>query len=169
MQLRMVVALFALCLFASLPLTAQETKAVTASPLSSIEFLVGDWHATAAPPDRKPTEIDNHIYWSENHAAIYFVTRFNGQPHYSGMYAYDPATKEIAFWYVDTDGNSTQGTARAKGKRLIQEFTNSHPDGKQEKLHSFVDRASDDNGYHWQVLREGTTEPLIQLDYKRVK
>ena len=168
-SLRILATLFVLSLMICSQLTAQETKPAAVNPLEPIEFLVGDWHATAAPPNAKPTQIDNHIYWSETHTAICFVTRFNGQPHYFGMYAYDPGMKQIAFWYVDTDGNSTQGTARAKGKRLIQEFTSSHADGKKESLRSFIDRMADDNSYHWQVLREGMAEPLIQLEYTRVK
>jgi hypothetical protein len=148
-------------------LLAQESKPAAGSQLSPIEFLIGDWHATATRPNQPPTEIDSHIYWSENHSAVFFVTRFNGTPHYSGMYAFEPGSKQINFWYLDTDGNSTRGTARVEGKRLIQEFTNSHPDGKQEELLSYIDRSADDKSYHWQVLRVGATEPLIQLDYTR--
>ena len=166
MKPRLALSLAVLSLCLSALLSAQE-KSAPAVALSPIEFLVGDWHATATPPNGKPTEIDNHIYWSENKAAIYFVTRFNGIPHYSGMYAYDPAEKKIAFWYLDTEGNSTRGTAVMEGNRLRQAFTNSRADGVQERLVSYIDLDASGNRYHWQVQREGATAPLIQLDYTR--
>ncbi len=74
-------------------------------------------------------EIDNHIYWSETQAAIFFLTKFNGQPHYSGMYAYNPAQKRIGFWYVDGDWQFTQGTATSAGNRLLLKFELQKADG----------------------------------------
>lgn len=138
-----------------------------AAPLAPIEWLEGDWHATAAPPQGKPVEIDNHIYWSETRTAIFFVTRFDGKPHYSGMYAWDPAAGQIGFWYVDAEGSFTKGTSRVEGTRLVQEFTIAHADGKTETLRSYLDPNADKSVYHWQVLRPGETKPLIELDYHR--
>lgn len=137
------------------------------APLAPIEWLVGDWHATATPPQGKPVEIDNHIYWSETRTAIFFVTRFDGKPHYSGMYAWDPAAGAIGFWYVDSEGNFTRGTTRAEGNRLAQEFTIARGDGRTESLRSYLDPNADKSIYHWQVLRPGETKPLIELDYRR--
>jgi hypothetical protein len=148
---------------------AQAPADATANPLAPMQWIVGDWHATAAPPNGKPTQIDNHIYWSETRTAIFFLTRFNGEPHYSGMYAFDTDRKQIAFWYVDKDGNFTQGVARPDGKRLVQEFTVAGADGKKQTLRSFIDRNADDSGYHWQVLRGEEPKPLIELDYTRKK
>jgi hypothetical protein len=146
---------------------AQEAAKNAPNPLAPIAWVVGDWHATAQPPDGKPVQIDSHIYWSETRTAIFFVTRFDGQPHYSGMYAYDTARKQIAFWYVDSDGNFTQGVARTEGRRMVQEFTGTKTDGTAQSLRSYLDPAADGKSYHWQVLRGDDPRPLIQLDYTR--
>ncbi len=147
---------------------AQDAKPAE-NPLAPVAWLVGDWHTTAGPPGEKPTEIDNHIYWSETKTAIFFVTRFNGVPHYSGMYAYDPEAKHVSFWYVDTDGNFSKGTARLDGQRLVQELTIAHPNGNADPLVSYIDRTGGDDKYHWQVLRPGETKPMLELDYTRKK
>ena len=146
---------------------AQTAEKPSTNPLAPIEWTVGDWHATAKAPNGSSTEIDNHIYWSETHTAIFFLTKFNGQPHYSGMYAYDTERKQIAFWYVDTDGNFTQGVARSEGKRLLQEFTGTKTDGTQQTLKSYLDPAADGSSYHWQVLSGDNPKPLIELDYTK--
>ncbi len=138
------------------------------SPLGDIQWLIGDWHATAKAPDGTVTEIDNHIYWSETHTAIFFVTKFNGQPHYSGMYAYDTAHKTIGFWYVDVDGQFTQGTATPNGNRLTQKFEIAKLDGTTSQLTSILERRPGDASYHWQdFLPTDTSKPLIELDYTR--
>lgn len=169
MKLRFTAPLLSLLLcLASVTSAAQEKKSAI-KPINEIAWLVGDWHATATPPTGEPTQIDNHVYWDETHTAIFFLTKFNGQPHYSGMYAYDPGTGQISFWYVDVDGNFTSGTARTRGKRLFQEFSTSKADGSKGQLQSYIDAADGYGSYHWQVLREGNTTPLIELDYTRVK
>ncbi len=140
-----------------------------ANPLEPIAWTVGDWHATATPPDGRPVQINNHIYWSETRTAIFFLTRFDGQPHYSGMYAYDPGRKQISFWYVDEAGNFTEGVARPEGKRLVQDFTGTRADGSQQTLRSYLEPNAESTSYHWQVLRDDNPKPLIELDYTRKK
>lgn len=162
MKSRLLVLLVALTF--SIGALAQQPK-TSDNALAPIEWLVGDWHATATSPEGKSVRVDNHIYWSETHTAIFFVTRFDGKPHYSGMYAYDPGTKQIGFWYVDTDGNFTQGTTRAEGTKLIQDFATAKAEGTKQELHSSIERKTDGNSYHWQVWRDDPSKILIQLDY----
>lgn len=139
----------------------------TSSPLIELQWLVGDWHAVAKSPDGTVTEIDNHISWSETHTAIVFVTRFNGQPQYFGMYAYDPSQRKIGFWYVDSEGQFTRGTATQNGRRVKQEFEIAKADGTTSSLFSLIERGEADRSYHWQVFRSGEDggKPLIELDY----
>jgi len=148
---------------------AQNEAPKPTAPLTQLQWLIGDWHATAKAPDGTITEIDNHIYWSDTHTAILFVTRFNGEPHYSGMYAYDPARKQIGFWYVDSDGQFTQGTAASEGQRLTQKFEIAKLDGSTSSLISIIERRSGDSAYHWQVFRASETSgsPLIELEYTK--
>lgn len=165
MKLRFICA--SAVVFMAAVLYAQTPQKSSANPLAAIEWTVGDWHATATPHNGKPVQIDNHIYWSETHTAIFFLTRFDGEPHYSGMYAYDPERRQIAFWYVDSDGNFTRGVARTEGKRLVQEFTGTKTDGTQESLKSYLDPNAGGSSYHWQVLRGDNPKPLIELDYMK--
>lgn len=134
--------------------------------LAPISWLVGEWHATATPPNGKPVQIDNRVYWSETRTAIFFLTKFDGEPHYSGMYAYDPARKQIGFWYVDVDGNFTQGTAEYEGEQLVHKFTTSKVDGTSNTLSSIIEKKSD-IFYHWKVLRGTDPKPLVELDYSK--
>jgi len=76
------------------------------------------------PQDGSMTHVENHITWAPNHQAINFVTDFDGTPHYSGFYAYDPAKKAISFFYTSVSGQLTIGTSTpdADGKTVHQEF-----------------------------------------------
>ena len=78
------------------------------------------------------THVENHIRWAPNHQAIEFNTDFNGKPHYNGFYAYNPVAKTIGFYYTNSEGELTIGTATpdADGKTLHQEFDIMQPDGK---------------------------------------
>lgn len=166
-------------LFAPLLAAADPPKAPPAapappaqsSPLAAMQWMIGDWHATAKAPDGSVTQIDNRISWAENRTAIFFVTRFNGVPHYSGMYAWDPERKLVAFWYTDDAGALTQGTARLDGKRWVQDFAGAKPDGtKNPPLRSYIELATDGSRYHWFVVRPADeSKPLIALDYVRAK
>ena len=78
------------------------------------------------------THVENHIRWAPNHQAIEFNTDFNGKPHYYGFYAYNPVAKTIGFYYTNSEGELTIGTATPDpdGKTLHQEFDIMHPNGK---------------------------------------
>ncbi len=159
--------LISLLILGTVLAAAQQPAKPTTNQLQPIEWLIGDWHATATPPEGKPVQVDNHIYWSETHTAIFFLTRFDGQPHYSGMYAYDTDRKQIAFWYVDVDGNFTQGVCKTDGTRLMQEFTTARVDGQKSTLRSILEPTADKSSYRWQVLRGEDPKPLIELTYTR--
>ena len=113
---------------------SQATSAKPAdSPLSPVAWLVGGTWVTDVkdPDDGSVTHVENHTTWAPNHAAIQFVTEFNGKPHYNGFYAYDPAKKTINFFYTSESGQLTTGTARPDpdGKTLYQDFDVMQPKG----------------------------------------
>lgn len=66
--------------------------------------------------------IEKRIRWSDNKHLIKFATTFisHNKPEvdYEGIYAWDPAKKQISFWYTDKDGNLTVGTAALNGETL---------------------------------------------------
>src|SRR6266481_3795682 len=114
------VILFAL--FASITVFAQTTpKPPEPSPLTQISWLTGGtWVAEVKDEKGIATRIENRIRWSENGQLIKFITTFitHNKPevHYEGIYAWDPAKKQISFWYTDSDGNLTQGSAAMTAK-----------------------------------------------------
>jgi hypothetical protein len=144
-------------------------EATAANPLQSIGWMTGGtWKAEAKTPDGKVTLVESQLRWAENGQAIEFVSRFNGSPHYSGLYCWDPSRKTIAFWYTSADGEFTQGTAKMDANVLTQEFDLYHKDGTGHHLKSRIQRTGE-NSYHWNVMAEknGTWTELIALDYAR--
>ena len=92
------------------------------------------------PSDGTVTHVENHIRWAPNHQAIEFNTDFNGKPHYYGFYAYNPVAKAISFYYTNSEGELTIGTATPDpdGKTLLHEFDIMHPNGKTGHVRSTV-------------------------------
>ncbi len=105
-----------------------------AEPLAPIAWLVGGtWVSDVKDPsDGSVTHVENRIRWARNKQAIGFNADFNGKPHYYGFYAYNPVAKTIGFYYTNSEGELTIGTATpdADGKTLHQEFDIMHTNGK---------------------------------------
>ena len=127
------------------------TPAATAEPLVPVAWLVGGtWVSDIKDPsDGTVTHVENRIRWAANHQAIEFNTDFNGKPHYYGFYAYNPVAKTISFYYTNSEGELTVGTATPDpdGKTLQHEFDIIHPDGKTGHIRSTVVR--DGNDAYW--------------------
>ncbi len=121
------------------------------SPLEPVAWFVGGtWVSDVKDPgDGSVTHVENKIDWAPNHQAIEFFTKFNGQPHYNGFYAYNPATKTIGFYYTNSEGELTIGTATpdSDGKTLHQDFDISHVDGRVSHVRSSIVR--DGNDAYW--------------------
>jgi len=121
------------------------------SPLAPVAWLVGGtWTSDVKDPqDGSVTHVENHITWAPNHQAINFVTDFDGKPHYSGFYAYNPATKMIGFYYTNSEGQLTIGTSTpdADGKTIRQDFDVMQADGKTQHIRSTLVR--DGNDAYW--------------------
>ena len=143
------------------------------SPLAPVSWLVGGtWTSDIKDPqDGSVTHVENHITWAPNHQAIQFVTDFNGKPHYNGFYAYNPATKTIGFYYTNSEGQLTIGTATpdADGKTLHQEFDIMRPDGKTQHVKSTIVRDGNDAYWFSVFLQDKTGEwsPMFKIRYER--
>ena len=155
--------------------TAQAETATKSpeSPLALVAWLIGGTWTTDVkdPQDGSLTHVENRITWAPNHAAIQFVTDFNGKPHYNGFYAYDPVKKSINFYYTSEEGQLTIGTATsdADGKTLRQEFDVMHPTGKTQHVRSTIVRDGGD-AYDFSVfLRDKTGEwaQAFKIRYER--
>ena len=105
-----------------------------------------------------------------NHQAIEFLTKFNGQPHYNGFYAYNAATKTIGFYYTSSEGDLTIGTAvpDPDGKTLRQDFDLTDADGKVTHIRSTIVRDGD-NAYWFTVFlqKNGEWSPEFKIHYER--
>ena len=141
-------------------------------PLAPVAWFVGgDWVSEVKDnSDGSVTHVDNRIRWSPNHQAIVFNVEFNGKPHYDGFYAYNPASKKIEFFYTNSEGQLTIGTATpdADSKTLHQEFDIMHPDGTTEHLRSTIERDGND-AYWFSVLmsKSGNWEQVFRIHYVR--
>jgi hypothetical protein len=146
------------------------------SPLSQISWLTGGTWVAEIKGEQGviTTRIENRIRWSENGQLIKFITTFisHNKPevHYEGIYAWDPAKKQISFWYTDNEGSLTQGTAAMSGETLTQDFDIAHVNGRTDKLRSLIVRDTPDS-YQWNVSapKEGKCAELLHLHYTREK
>ena len=142
------------------------------SPLEPVAWLVGGtWVSDVKDPqDGSVTHVENKIDWAPNHQAIEFLTKFNGEPHYNGFYAYNAATKKISFYYTSSNGQLTIGTATpdADGKTTQQEFDITQPDGKVGHVRSTLVRDGD-NAYWFTVFlqKNGEWSPEFKIRYER--
>lgn len=150
----------------------QKTEAVKSSPLDPVAWLVGGtWVSDVKDPqDGSVTHVENDITWAPNHQAIEFLTKFNGQPHYNGFYAYNAATKTIGFYYTSAAGDLTIGTAVPDpgGKTLRQDFDLTSASGKVTHIRSTIVRDGD-NAYWFTVFlqKNGEWSPEFKIRYER--
>jgi len=160
---------------AALPALAQAPLVTPESPevsLAPVAWLVGGtWTSDVNDPqDGSVTHVENRIRWAPNHAAIQFVTNFNGKPHYNGFYAYDAAKGAIRFYYTSDNGQLTLGTATPDldGKTLHQEFDTTQPNGTISHIRSTIVRDGNE-AYLFTVFIEqhGAWKQLFQITYKR--
>jgi len=158
----------------SINLLAQSKPATSGadSPLAPVAWFVGGtWVSDVRDPsNRSVTHVENRMRWAPNHPAVEFSTDFNGKPHYNGFYAYNPVAKTIGFYYTNSDGELTIGTATpdADGKTLRQDFDIMHPDGKTSHLRSTIVR--DGNDAYWFTVfmpKEGDWAQVFEIRYER--
>ena len=157
----------AVCLAVSLSLAFQPNPTPNHDPnLQPIAWLTGGtWTAEFKTPEGNPFLIQNEIRWADTGAAISFLTRFNGQPHYYGIYVYDPAAKQIKFFYTSADGEFTSGLATPSATALQQQFQISNAEGT--KTFSSTIRRVGEDGYNFDVFQEGSNKPVLSLKYLR--
>lgn len=171
LRYRSSVVLFFVVLLGLSALAQQKAEDAKPSPLQPVAWLVGGtWVTDIKGSDGKVTHVENKIRWAPNHQAIEFLTRFNGQPHYNGFYAYNAATKAIGFYYTSSEGDLTIGTAvpDADGKTLRQDFDLTSANGKVTPIRSSIVRDGD-NAYWFTVFlqKNGEWSPEFKILYER--
>ena len=138
--------------------------------LQPVRWLAGKtWVADPVDPTSKKTvHIENTIRASDNGSNIEFAARFDGKPQYNGFYAWDPATKQIRFWYTSSEGELSQGVAEPDGEGVLQTFSITSVEGKVTSLRSHIKPLSAD-AYDWNVetQQNGKWVELVHLRYTR--
>ncbi len=150
-------------------------KTAETSSLHQLDWITGGaWVAELKDERGEPLRIENRMRWSENGQLIKFITTFisHNKPevHYEGVYAWNPSTKQISFWYTDREGNFTQGTAVMSGNTLTQDFEIFHNNGRGDKLRSLIVRDTPDS-YNWNVssVKDDKWNEIFHLRYTREK
>ena len=135
------------------------------SPLDAIAWMKGGtWVAEIKDKEGNvATRIETRIRGSENAHLIKFTTVFveHNHPHlqYEGLYLYNPLSKQIEFYYSESDGDFTRGHAAyaESTHTLTQDFDIVHTNGKADTLRSLVVRDGED-AYNWNVMSNKTGE-----------
>lgn len=169
-----VVSVATLTLTAQTPASPQVPQAAEAvSPLAPIAWMAGSWAAEAKQPGaQNPSKIFTRFTPQLDGRTMSIETSFDGKPMYQGMFAYDPALKAIAFWYVTPDGESIRGTVDTKeaGDPLF-DFRMTLNNGVELHFQTRVHRVDADH-YTWTLFstsNKGTTwDKLFAVDYHRV-
>lgn len=134
--------------------------------LQALDWLThGTWTAEVTNPDGKTLIIQEEVRWAETGTALYFLTRFNHQAHYYGVYLYDPAAKQIKFFYSENNGEMTVGHAEPDANGIKQEFEVSDAE-RTTPLHSLIKRDGED-AYDFAVYQEGNEKPIVTVHYVR--
>jgi len=134
--------------------------------LQAIDWMTkGTWTSEFKTPDGKPFIIQTELRWADTGTAIYFESRFNHEPHYFGMYAYDPGAKQIKIVYVSNDGEFTTGFVEPGASELKLDFEVS---SAREKTHytARIKRQGRDS-YVFTVYDEGRKPIVGPLVYIR--
>lgn len=167
-----VVMLFGtLAVFAQAPLGQTPKPQSEVSPLQPIAWMAGHWVADAkSPGSDKVSKVDTRYTLQMNGHAMSLETSFDGILVYEGMFAYDPAQKAIAFWYVTPEGESIRGTVdpQQNGDQLY-DFQMTLANGVSLHFRTLVHRVDSDH-YVWTLFTnsEGTKwDKLIEVNYHR--
>lgn len=152
-----------------------EKKAAGPREIDQLAWFVGKWHAEIKPQNGNPgIMVDSDMRWAENRRAIlfqvYFTSKGKREPHYFGMYAWDPGDKVLKMWQVASDGNLSIGRAKMEGNLFSQDNHMVRADGTTQEQHAEIVRDGND-AFNWkvQIQKDGQFVDAVKLRYERVK
>lgn len=155
---------------------AVEKQAAPASPLTPMAFMVGGrWVGRLPPgPDGSVLALEMRFDWTANKQGIRFDGEFvkGGQhfPYTSGLYGWNPAKKQIVFWYSDSDGSLHQGDVSPEPGVFRQEFTITDKTGKVTNARSrLTPQGADAFTNEILVSKNGAWEKIAEVRYERQK
>jgi hypothetical protein len=165
--------MLAILLCLSTALMGQSSSAKIASPIQSLEWLVGGvWTTDMSKMGNGMKSIETRYTWSDNGAFLRFNTHFVTDKgtikRYDGNFYYDSDKKTLAMWYMDSENTIYQGPIKAEGDLTTFDFRGEDFEGKMADLRVVVTRKSN-SLYDWALSeRDGEKwKPLATLDYSR--
>jgi hypothetical protein len=139
-------------------------------PMGTIAWMAGDWEAEAKgpAPNAPVIKVVNHYRPMLGGKALSVETTFNGADRYRGMIGYDPAKKAVAFWYLMTTGESTEGTVAPGEGFSLFDFNVTSAEGKSTHAQVHIAKVDADH-YRWEYYAGPVMGKLFEIEYKRVK
>jgi len=149
-------------------------KSWEARPIDALAWLVGGtWTTGASKMGNGMQRIETRYQWSDNDAYLRFTTHFvldkGTVKRYDGNMFWDPGRKELAMWYMASDGSVMQGPMTWENGVLAAKFKAPDFEGKIADLKVEVARKTNDK-YVWTLFeKEGDGwKPLASLEYNRM-
>ena len=102
-------------------------------PLAVLQPLIGPtWKATFPGSDMTDTQTFEWVFDRKFVRNIHWVTNAKGEVVYRGeaLYAWDPKSEQIVWWYWNATGGYIEGTSKVEGKKIISKGINHAPPGQ---------------------------------------
>ncbi len=164
----------ALLMVAGLGWSQEAEKKAEAKPIAGLSWLVGGvWTADASKMGNGMQRIETRYQWSDNDAYIRFTTHFvldtKTVKRYDGNFYWDVEKKELAMWYMASDGSVMQGPMRWDGTVLSITFRAEDFEGKMAEMKVDVTRKTNDK-YVWALSEKDGAgrKALASLEYVRM-
>jgi hypothetical protein len=170
------IPLLLLILACSLTALAETTNQPAATGLAALGFLAGGTWRGDLPPgsDGQKMGIEARFELTDNHQGIRFdsvwVVGGKKYPYTSGVYLWNPQSKQIVISYSDAEGALTTGTVSLAGELFEHDLQVVYPCGQIEKVQAKLTRSGNDH-YTNAIYRmkDGHWDKFVEVPYHKLK
>ena len=155
---------------------ADKRKPAPESPLAPLASLVGGvWIGDVpVPKDAAPLKLEARFAWTENRQGVSFDSVFvrgdKRTPYTSGLYAWDGGRGKIVIFYVNNDGDLTEGVITPDHGALLNDLKVTEPGGKTYPVQVRLTKAGADAFTNEIFLqKDGAWVPFVTVRYERRK
>jgi len=146
------------------------------SPLAPLASLVGGvWVGDVpVPKDAAPLKLEARFAWTENRQGVSFDSVFvrgdKRTPYTSGLYAWDGGRGKIVIFYVNNDGDLTEGVITPDHGALWNDLKVTESGGKAYPVQVRLTKAGADAFTNEIFLqKDGAWAPFVTVRYERQK
>jgi hypothetical protein len=168
--------LFAVSLLAAILSAAEGKPPAPESPLAPLAFLVdGVWVGDVpVPKDQLPLKLEARFAWTENRQGVRFESAFvrgeKRSPYTSGLYAWDGAKAKLVIFYVNNDGDLTEGVITQDNGTLLNDLTVTESGGKTYPVRVRLTKIGEGVFTNEIFLqKDGAWAPFVTVRYERRK